>query len=107
MNSFTDKIYNLLKQVPAGRVTTYKYLARAANSRAYRAVGQVLKNNPNAPIVACHRVINSNGEIGGFMGSLNKQSVAKKIKLLQKEGIKVEKTKIKDFERRVFKFGLT
>ena len=64
---FSDKIYTLLKKVPIGKVTTYKELAHATGCDAYRAVGQVLKKNPDAPNIPCHRVVGKNN-IGGFSG---------------------------------------
>jgi O6-methylguanine-DNA--protein-cysteine methyltransferase len=51
MKTFTDKVYELLKRVPKGRVTTYKELAHALDSKAYRGVGQALRTNPYAPEV--------------------------------------------------------
>lgn len=48
---FADKAYKLLRQVPRGRVTTYKEIALALGTRAYRSVGQAMKNNPHAPEV--------------------------------------------------------
>ncbi len=94
--SFNQKIYSLLKKVPKGKVTTYKALAEAFNTKAYRAVGRAMRCNPYAPKVPCHRVVSSNGRIGGFMGSNNPNSkeVKRKIKLLRKEGVKVRGNKI-------------
>jgi methylated-DNA-[protein]-cysteine S-methyltransferase len=51
MKTFADKVYDLLKRVPKGRVTTYKELAHALDSKAYRGVGQALRTNPHAPEV--------------------------------------------------------
>jgi len=51
MKSFSDKVYDLLRKVPKGRVTTYKEIAHALGSRAYRGVGQAMKRNPYAPDV--------------------------------------------------------
>lgn len=87
--NFNKKCYSLLKKVPRGKVTTYKDLAHALNTKAYRAVGNAMNKNPHAPRVPCHRVIKSNGEVGGFAsGSI------KKIKMLREEGIKVDNNKI-------------
>ena len=87
--SFSQQCYNLLKQVPKGKVTTYQAIAKALKSKAFRAVGTAMKNNPNAPIVPCHRVINSNGNIGNY--NLGQD---KKIHLLKKEGIEIINNKI-------------
>jgi methylated-DNA-[protein]-cysteine S-methyltransferase len=51
MKSFAEKAYDLLRKVPKGRVTTYKEIANALGTRAYRGVGQVMKRNPYAPEV--------------------------------------------------------
>ncbi|MBU1200861.1 MAG: MGMT family protein [Nanoarchaeota archaeon] len=114
--SFEEKIYSLLRQVPRGRVTTYGELAKAAKTKAYRAVGRAMKSNPYsfvrmdaknqndsraknpyAPIVPCHRVVKSNGEIGGFA-----HGIKKKIEILKKEGVIVKNNKVVDFEKLLF-----
>jgi methylated-DNA-[protein]-cysteine S-methyltransferase len=51
MKTFSDKVYDLLRKVPKGRVTTYKAIAHALGTRAYRGVGQAMKRNPYAPEV--------------------------------------------------------
>ncbi|MDJ0722413.1 MAG: MGMT family protein [Desulfobacterales bacterium] len=51
MKTFADKAYALLRQVPPGRVTTYKEIAHTLGTRAYQSVGQAMKNNPYAPEV--------------------------------------------------------
>jgi methylated-DNA-[protein]-cysteine S-methyltransferase len=89
MNSFYEKCYNVLRRVPKGKITTYKEIARALNSGAYRAVGTAMNKNPYAPIVPCHRIINSNGKLGGFSSGLKN-----KIKLLKSEGIEIKNNKI-------------
>jgi len=96
---FREEIYNRLREVPCGKVTTYKELAHSVDSKAYRAVGTAMNKNPYAPEVPCHRVVNSNGKIGGF-GS----GVKNKIKLLRKEGVKVKNNKIVDFNKKLYKF---
>lgn len=97
--SFSEKCYNLLKKVPKGRVTTYKEIAHALGTKAYRAVGTAMNKNPYAPNVACHRVVNSNGYVGGFFSG-----VKSKIKLLKSEGILLKDNQIQDFEKRLYKF---
>jgi methylated-DNA-[protein]-cysteine S-methyltransferase len=89
MNSFYEKCYAVLRKVPKGKITTYKEIARALNSKAYRAVGTAMNKNPYAPQVPCHRVINSNGNLGGFFSGINV-----KIKLLKSEGIEIRNNKI-------------
>ena len=88
-NTFNEKCYTLLKQVPKGKVTTYKSLAEIIKTKAYRAVGNAMNKNPYAPEVPCHRVINSNGSLGGFAFGLKK-----KIQILKSEGIEIINNKI-------------
>jgi methylated-DNA-[protein]-cysteine S-methyltransferase len=76
MKQFSKMVYQLTKHIPEGKVATYKSIAATLNTKGYRAVGQVLKMNRN-PDVPCHRVVRSNGEIGGFLGT---KSIPKKIK---------------------------
>lgn len=96
--TFAEKVYEQLKKVPKGKVTTYKKLATSLGTKAYRAVGSALKNNPYAPIVPCHRVVKSDGKVGGFMGKLEGEEVAKKIVLLRNEGVEILGGKV-DLER--------
>ena len=99
--SFNEKVYDVLKRVPKGKITTYKILAEALDTKAYRAVGQAMRNNPYAPRVPCHRVIKSDGSIGGFSGSINPNSkeVKRKIEMLRKEGMKIQDNKIENFKK--------
>ncbi|VVB81769.1 Methylated-DNA--protein-cysteine methyltransferase [uncultured archaeon] len=97
--SFADKVYALCKKIPKGRVSTYKDIGNALGGygQVYRAVGVALNRNSHAPIVPCHRVVNSNGNVGGFAhGTKNK------IKLLKAEGIQVVNGKIKEFKKVFF-----
>ena len=96
--SFNESCYKILRRVPKGKVTTYKEIARALRSKAYRAVGNAMNKNPYSPEVPCHRVIKSNGEVGGFASG-----VKKKIRLLKKEGIEIKRGKI-DLKKYLYKF---
>ncbi len=98
MNSFSEKCYEILRKVPKGKVTTYKEIAHALNTKAYRAVGNAMNKNPYAPEVPCHRVIKSNGEVGGF-----ESGTKEKIRMLKKEGIQIKNNKI-DLKKYLFKF---
>jgi len=97
--NFNERVYDELRKVPTGKVTTYGELARALGTKAYQAVGNAMNKNPYAPEVPCHRVVNSDGSIGGFAWGPEK-----KIKLLSEEGILVVDGKIKDFEKVLFCF---
>jgi len=73
LQKFTTKfsikvIKYLIDNVKNGDITTYSTLGKAIGSKAYRAIGNVLKNNPFSLIIPCHRVINKNGSVGGYMG---------------------------------------
>jgi len=87
--SFNEKCYDKLKKVPKGKVVTYKQLAESLGTKAYRAVGNAMNKNPHAPEVPCHRVVKTNGELGGFSSG-----VKNKIKILKSEGIEIKKGKI-------------
>ena len=98
--SFNEKCYALLRKVPRGRVTTYGEIARALGTRAYRAVGNAMNKNPYMPEVACHRVVSSDGSLGGYAGGEKE-----KIEMLAGEGIHVKDGRIVDFEKKLFVFG--
>ena len=91
MISFQDKVLNLTKKIPKGKVTTYKAIAEKLNSKAYRAVGTALRNNKTPITIPCHRVINSDGIVGSYKGKPNSEE---KIRLLKKEGIIIKNNKI-------------
>lgn len=95
---FADKVYELCKKIPSGKVSTYGEIAKALQSSP-RAVGQALRCNPYAPIVPCHRVVKSDGRLGGFMGETTGKEIKLKIKRLNFEKVLVEKGKIKNYEK--------
>lgn len=69
---FQKAIYNALKDIPYGETLSYKQLAECAGyPKAARAVGQVMANNRLLLVIPCHRVIASNGKLGGFTGGLD------------------------------------
>ncbi len=84
INSFTQKVYRIVKKIPKGKVLTYKEVARRAGKpKAYRAVGNILNKNYD-PRIPCHRVIRSDGKIGGY-----NRGVVNKRKILKKEGVEI------------------
>ena len=100
ITEFEKAVYNQLKKVPSGQVTTYGGIAKALGKPlAGRAVGNALNKNPYAPAVPCHRVVKSDGSLGGFASGPEK-----KIALLKKEGILVKKFRIIDFNKVLYKF---
>ena len=87
--NFNERIWELTKKIPKGKVTTYKALAEAAGSNAYRAVGNAMNKNPHAPFVPCHRVVASTGHLHGYAYGLDKKK-----KLLESEGVEVVNGKV-------------
>jgi len=100
---FAQKVYNLCKKIPKGKISTYKDIAHKLNTKAYRAVGQALKKNKNPNIIPCFKIIKSDGSIGGYSGN-NPKNIKKKIKKLKSEGIIVKNNKVQNFEKILFKF---
>lgn len=94
------KIYRKLLQVPSGKITTYKELASSVGlQNGQRVIGQIMKKNPFPVIIPCHRVVKSNGEVGGYAYGINiKKS------MLVKEGILIKNNKIKNFQKTFFRF---
>ncbi|NCO11141.1 cysteine methyltransferase [Candidatus Pacearchaeota archaeon CG_4_9_14_0_2_um_filter_39_13] len=114
--NFNECCYNLLRKVPKGKVTTYKSLAHAMNSKACRAVGNAMNKNPYAfcdrgrvgrptsarkqsLLVPCHRVVKSNGEVGGFASGQEA-----KTRMLKGEGVEIVDGKI-DLDKYGFNFN--
>ena len=97
--NFNQQCYKLLSQIPEGKISTYKEIAKALNTRAYRAVGNAMAKNPNPIIVPCHRVINNDGLIGRY-----RLGVDKKIILLQKEGITIKNRRVVGYEKIIHSF---
>ena len=98
--NFNESVWKMLEKIPSGRVTTYKFLAIALGKpNAARAVGNACKANPFPVKVPCHRVVKSDGSIGGYS-----RGERAKIRLLRKEGIRVKNTKILDFDDKLFDF---
>lgn len=85
---FQKKVYKETSKIKKGQTRSYKYIAQKINSHP-RAVGQALKRNPFAPKIPCHRVIKSDGSIGGFNGKIKGGEIKRKIKLLRSEGVKI------------------
>jgi methylated-DNA-[protein]-cysteine S-methyltransferase len=85
--AFEQTIYDAVREVPHGMVTTYKDLAERVGCRSYRAVGQALARNPDGPEVPCHRVIRSDLSVGGFFGDERDVVVRHKQGLLEAEGV--------------------
>jgi methylated-DNA-[protein]-cysteine S-methyltransferase len=103
---FSDNVYALCRRIPKGKVSTYREIGNAigGSGMVYRAVGVALKRNPYAPAVPCHRVVAADGRIGGFHGRTKGAWIAKKIRLLKAECVKVKNRKVVDFDKKLHKF---
>jgi len=95
-----EKVYKKLLEVPKGKITTYGELAKAIGLKnGQRVIGKIMNKNPYPVIVPCHRVIKSDGKIGGYAWG---EKV--KAKMLSKEGIKIKNGKILDVEKSIYRF---
>ena len=83
----------LLRRIPKGRVVTYGELARAAGTSP-RAVGQIMRHNPDPVSYPCYKVISSDGSIGGYCGSTSGRNKKRKIALLKRDGIEVKNGRV-------------
>ncbi len=85
MSIFAEKVYRVVSKIPKGKTLTYKEVAKLAGSpRAYRAVGNILNKNRDFKNVPCHRVVRSDGKIGGYALGIKKKSL-----LLKKEKVRI------------------
>lgn len=89
-----EDVYDLLRKIPRGKVTTYGDLAKALdNPLASRIIGSILGKNPNPIQVPCHRVVMSDGKLGGYL-----YGTAIKRELLEKEGLSFINGIVNDFK---------
>jgi len=87
ISPFATKVYDALRRIPVGKVITYAALGRRIGCHSPRAIGQALRANPFAPEVPCHRVIAADLTPGGFHGRRSGPALAKKVRLLAREGV--------------------
>ena len=84
---FQIKVWNYLKKIPKGQTRTYLDVAKAIGKpKAHRAVANAVGKNPYPPKIPCHRVIRSDGSLGGYSG---KGGIKTKLKLLRSEKVKI------------------
>ncbi|MCX6666866.1 MAG: MGMT family protein [Euryarchaeota archaeon] len=96
--NLSDYTYFLVRQIPAGRVSTYGAVAKALGNKGYaRAVGKYMNKNPDADTMPCFKIVKSDGSLGGFGLGIND-----KIRRLKKDGIEVKDGKIVNFENVFF-----
>jgi len=90
--NFKNKVYKICHSIPKGKVATYGQIARLAGiPKAARAVGIFMKNNPDAPLVPCHRVVASDGKLTGYSGV---GGISQKKKMLLDEGVRFKTAKV-------------
>jgi O-6-methylguanine DNA methyltransferase len=86
---FREKIYRVVRKIPRGQTASYKEIAKLAGyAKAWRAVGNVLNKNIDLKI-PCHRVIKSDGRLGGY-----NRGTKKKKSLLEKEGVVISNMRV-------------
>ena len=100
-DTFQSRVLSLVRKIPKGKVTTYKLIGKKLGGKGqiYRAVGRALHDNKLPVVIPCHRVVCSDGSIGGYS-----RGVKKKISLLKKEEIIVKNEKVVDFKKKLFTF---
>ncbi len=82
LTEFQQQVLQATQQIPRGRIATYMDIARKIGKpKAVRAVGQALGRNPIPIVIPCHRVIASNGSLGGYSGGGGLETKAKLLKL--------------------------
>jgi methylated-DNA-[protein]-cysteine S-methyltransferase len=92
MTSFEQKVILALNRIPRGKVITYQSLAKlVGRPKAVRAVANAVGKNPHAPKVPCHRVVRSDGTLGGYSSP---KGLPEKVRLLLREGVKIDGAKI-------------
>lgn len=100
MNDLEKRVYRKLLRVPKGKVTTYGELAKAAGiANGQRAIGRIMNKNPFPVIIPCHRVVKSDGKIGGYFYGEDVKS-----KMLSTEGVLIKNGKVQNWEKSVFRF---
>lgn len=106
-------VYSVVRLIPEGYVSTYAEIAKQiGRPKAFRAVGTILSKNlfPYETChdlflrVPCHRVVKSDGTIGGFFGETSGDNVNKKIDLLKSEGVNVVNGVVQDFKSKMYRF---
>jgi methylated-DNA-[protein]-cysteine S-methyltransferase len=86
MSHLSEQVFKVVRKIPCGEFLTYKEVAKLISKpRAWRVVGNILNKNPDCKKIPCHRVIRSDGKIGGY-----RHGTEKKIALLRKEGIIID-----------------
>lgn len=85
MTPFQQKVYNIVRRIPRGKVMTYAVVAKAIKKpKAVRAVGNALNKNSRRSM-PCHRVVKSDGSVGGY-----NEGIKRKLFVLRKDGVRIK-----------------
>jgi methylated-DNA-[protein]-cysteine S-methyltransferase len=88
VSKFSNGVYDIVKKIPRGKVLTYKQVAvKLGNARLARAVGNALNKNRD-PNVPCHRVVRSDGKVGGYVRGMQEKTA-----VLKKEGVRIKNSR--------------
>lgn len=88
--AFAEAVWKACARIPKGQVATYGIIAQMIGKpQSARAVGNALNKNPFAPEIPCHRVVRSDGSVGGFASGS-----PKKVKLLASEGVEIKNGRV-------------
>ena len=99
MIGFSAQCYQLVSKIPKGKISTYKEIGLTLNTKAYRSIGRIMAKNPHLIDVPCHRVVKTDGYIGGYA-----LGMMKKIELLQDEGLIIKNNRIVNYKNYMFYF---
>ncbi len=98
LTDFEKDVYRAVMEIPFGQTRSYQWVARKINRPCNaRAVGNALNKNPFAPFIPCHRVIASDGSLGGYSGGLEKKKM-----LLERERQIIGKTQEETLATKIF-----
>ena len=98
ITDFSKAVWEATKKIPRGKVATHAAIAKLiGRPKAARAVGNALNKNPFAPKVPCHRVVKSDGSLGGFA-----KGTKKKREMLQKEGVEIKNNKVVERDKIIY-----
>lgn len=99
--TFADRVYEIVREIPKGKVSTYGQVAGlAGNTRAARAVGMLMAKNKDIPKTPCHRVVAKNGALHGYSG---RGGISQKRKMLIAEGVFFNGNRV-DLEKSLTRF---
>ena len=87
---FDQRVLALIQTIPAGKVATYRQVARLLGTKGYQAVGQALRRNAHPITIPCHRVVRADGRVGGYAGCFD----GRKARLLRQEGVRIRDGRI-------------